>query len=236
MDLKNRIMKTKYYIIFLGLIGLLASCEIDNFDEPQSFLAGNVVYNGTPVQVGINEVGFELWQPGFGKSGAIGVPLNEDGSFSSRLFDGNYKLVFVGGQGPFRTNVVNAQQLDTIFVDLKGDTSINIEVTPYFTFNSAQLTVSGNTINASCQLSKIISDATVENMTLFINKTQFVSNNNDFNIAQSNSDDVSDITNIDASVEIPELDTTQDYIFARIGVKIAGVEDLLFSPTEKITF
>tara|TARA_R110000868_G_scaffold82268_4_gene232420 strand:+ start:1801 stop:2490 length:690 start_codon:yes stop_codon:yes gene_type:complete len=229
-------MKAKYYIIFLGLMGLLASCEIDNFDEPQSFLTGGVMYNGTPVQVGINEVGFELWQPGFGKSGALGVPLNDDGSFSSRLFDGNYKLVFVGGQGPFRTNVINAQQLDTIYVNLKGDTSINIEVTPYFIFASSQIALSGNTINATCSLNKIISDATVERVTLYINKTQFVSNNNDFNIAQSNSADVSNITSISASVDIPEFSTTQNYIFARIGVKIAGVEDLLFSPTEKITF
>ena len=81
MDLKNRIMKAKYYIIFLGLMGLLVSCEIDNFDEPQSFLTGSVMYSGTPIQVGVNEVGFELWQPGFGKSGALGVPLNDDGSF-----------------------------------------------------------------------------------------------------------------------------------------------------------
>jgi len=236
MDLKNRIMKTKYYIIFLGLMGLLGSCEIDNYDAPESFLTGSVVYNGKPIQVGVNEVGFELWQPGFGKSGAIGVPLNDDGSFSSKLFNGNYKLVFNGGQGPFETKIVNAQQLDTIFIDLNGNTAINIEVLPYFIFSAYQISKSGNTINASCNLNKIISDATVERVTLYINKTQFVSNNNDLKEAESNSTDVSDITNISASVEIPQFEKTQNYIFARIGVKIAGVEDLLFSPTEKITF
>jgi hypothetical protein len=27
---------------------------------------------------------------------------------------------------------------------------------------------------------------------------------------------------------------TQNYVFARIGVKIAGVEDLIFSPVQKV--
>lgn len=236
MDSKSNIMKTTYYLFFIGLIGILSACEKDNFNEPESFLTGNLVYNGTPLQVGVNEVGFELWQPGFGKLGPLGVSVQQDGSFSSRLFDGDYKLVFGGGQGPFRTKVLNAKQLDTLFVAVRGNTHVDVEVTPYFMFSAAQIALNGNSVEGSCQLQAIIPDAVVERVTLYINTTQFVSNSNDYNIAQANSGDISNLGSITVSVPLPELSPAQNYVFARIGVKIAGVEDLLFSPTERITF
>tara|TARA_R110002020_G_scaffold114593_3_gene263574 strand:+ start:98641 stop:99351 length:711 start_codon:yes stop_codon:yes gene_type:complete len=236
MDPKSNIMKTAYYLILIGLIGSFTACEKDNFNEPESFLTGSIVYNGVPLQMGVNEVDFELWQPGFGKLGPLGVSVQQDGSFSSRLIDGDYKLVFGGGQGPFRTKVVDAQQLDTLFVAVRGNTQVEVEVTPYFIFNTAEVGMNGNTVEASCQLQSIIQEAVVERVTLYVNTTQFVSNSNDYNIAQANSGDVSNLGNITVSVALPEISPAQNYVFARIGVKIEGVEDMLFSPTERLTF
>jgi len=72
----------------------------------------------------------------------------------------------------------------------------------------------------------------VESVTLFLNATTLVSNNGDYNIAQANAD-LSDLSNLDFSTAIPD-NYNDPYIFARVGVKIVGVEDLIFSPVEKI--
>src|SRR5690606_10705728 len=128
----------RYSIVILGIAVLLHSCEdIDNFEEPNTILTGHVSYQGDSIYLGNNEVEFELWQSGFGKLVPIAVRLDQHGAYSARLFDGQYKLVFVGGQGPFRTNVINQQQRDTIFVDLKGDQQETIEVIPYFMVRNA---------------------------------------------------------------------------------------------------
>ncbi|RYY21899.1 MAG: DUF3823 domain-containing protein, partial [Chitinophagaceae bacterium] len=48
-----------------------------------------------------------------------------------------------------------------------------------------------------------------------------------------------DITNPDAismTVNVPTISPVQNYVFARIGLKIQGVEDMIFSPVVKLTF
>lgn len=227
----------KYSIVLLGIATLLHSCEdIDNFDEPKTFLTGHVSYQGDSIYLGNNEVEFQLWQSGFGKLTPLGVRLDQDGTFSARLFDGQYKLVFVKGQGPFRTNIINDQQLDTILIDLKGDQQTAIEVTPYFMVRNANFQNTASTISGSCAIEQIITDVdakTVERVTLYVNETQFVSDNGDFNAARADAD-INDLSSINVTVNLPEHLTSKPYVFARFGVKIAGVEDMIYSKVEKI--
>ncbi|MEJ7587860.1 MAG: DUF3823 domain-containing protein [Ferruginibacter sp.] len=86
----------------------------------------------------------------------------------------------------------------------------------------------------------MVVDATAKNIeyvTLFINKTQFVSGG-DYNIANAgmSGNDIVDPNNITLNVTIPDIVPTQNYVFARIGVKIENVEDLIFSPVQKLSF
>jgi hypothetical protein len=37
-------------------------------------------------------------------------------------------------------------------------------------------------------------------------------------------------------VSVPAISPAQAYVFARIGLKIAGVEERIFSPVKKITY
>ena len=229
--------RVKYIIALLGIAVLLHSCEdIDNFEEPNTILTGNVSYQGDSIYLGNNEVEFQLWQPGFGTLVPIAVRLDQQGAYSARLFDGQYKLVFVDGQGPFRTPVINPQQQDTIFIDLKGDQQTTIEVTPYFMIRNTEILKSGNSITGSCSIEQIITDAdakTVERVTLYVNETLFVSDNGDYNDARVDAD-ISDLNSLNMSVDLPENLTSKSYVFARIGVKIAGVEDMIYSKVEKI--
>lgn len=230
-------MKLKYSIFILGALTFLASCDkVDNYEEPDAFFTGQVVYNNEPIRVGSNQVDFQLWQSGFGKETPLGVTLDQEGKFSARLYSGDYRLAFVKGQGPFRTNIINEQQLDTIFVDLNGNTEMNIEVTPYYLIESAEFTKSGTTIVGKCSINKIIADSDakdIERVTLYVNKTQFVSDNGDYNIIASDGD-FSDLNNINISVDLPETTVNREQLYARIGVRMVGVEDMIFSPVEKI--
>jgi hypothetical protein len=38
------------------------------------------------------------------------------------------------------------------------------------------------------------------------------------------------------SVTVPAIIPTQTFVYARIGLKIAGLEDMIFSPLQKVTF
>lgn len=226
------------YILWAMPAVLFASCKKDNYAPPQSKFTGAITYQGDTINVGTEQVTFELWQSGFGKLTPINVNVDQDGTFSSLLFNGQYKLDFPGGQGPFMTDHIDTKSgTDTLSVSLNGSTSVNIEVEPYYMIRNPSFSLSGNTITGTCKLEQIIKDENakgIDQVTLYINKTQFVDNNNNIASADIGGGDIVDMNNISLHVNVPDMVPTQDYVFARIGVKISNVEDWLFSPVVKI--
>ncbi|MFI2743815.1 DUF3823 domain-containing protein [Zhouia sp. PK063] len=233
-------MKTIYYIAFIALAGIVSSCGIDNFDGPETYLSGNVVYQGEPIQVANGEVRFQLWQPGYGNPGAIDVNIKQDGSYSSLLFDGDYKLIFTGNDGPFKPYYNSQSDNDTVYFTLKGDKKMDIEVTPYYLIKNAQFSTDGNMVTANCNIDQIITGTdsrNVERVTLYLNTTEFVSDrsNSQYNGNIAHADgDFSNLSNISISVDVPTTVPSRNYIYARIGIKIQGIDDMIFSPVEKI--
>lgn len=230
-------MKAKFYILLFSVLFLVTACELDNFNEPDAILSGNIEYNGEAIPVARNQVRFELWQSGYETPAPIDVAVAQDGSFSSRLFSGDYKLVFLPNEGPFKAPT------DTIYFGLSGDHNMDLQVTPYHLIRNASFSHSAGTINATCAVDQIVTGADakdVERVTLIINRTLFVDANSggEGSIAQVDAADISDLNNIAMAVEIPDDPTKpdQDYIFARIGVKVLGVEDMIYTQVEKITF
>jgi hypothetical protein len=198
-------------IIALGVIGLfLASCAKDNYSEPGSKFEGKLVYKGEAVNVSYNDVTFQLWEPGWQKKGEINVAVDQDGTYSSMLFNANYKLVIPKNQGPFMSPTNAETKSDTILVNLSGSKVMDIEVMP-----------DANAKN-------------IERVNLYVNKTQFV----DFrsNVASAELAGASVIVGntITLKATVPAITPTQNYVFARIGLKIAGVEDMIFSPVVKV--
>tara|TARA_R110000744_G_scaffold374490_1_gene487319 strand:- start:19847 stop:20536 length:690 start_codon:yes stop_codon:yes gene_type:complete len=228
-------MKSKIYFLLLGTLLLVTSCELDNFNEPDAFLTGSIVYNGEAIPVARNQVRFELWQSGYDAPAPIDVAIAQDGSFSSRLFSGDYKLSFLATEGPFKAPT------DTIYFSLNGNTAKDFEVNPYVMIRNSQFSHASGVVSGSCSIEQIITGADakdVERVTLVINRTQFVDTNSggEGSLAQVDAD-ISDFNNISMSVEIPTDATKpdQNYIFARIGVKLQGVEDMIYTHVEKVT-
>lgn len=224
---------------FLGLAALVSGCKFDNYAAPSSEFRGRIVYKGEPIGVEYNNVNFELWEPGWGKSGAINVAVNQDGSFSSVLFDGTYKLVIPPYQGPFKSLKNTETQSDTIPLAMRGSRTLDLEVLPYYMIRNAKFSGGEGKVGATCALEKIITDASgkaIERVSLYVSKTAFVDTRTSVASQTIEGKDLKDPSAVQLQVTIPALTPSQNYVFARIGVKVAGVEDLLLSPIEKITY
>jgi hypothetical protein len=230
-------MKSHLQHILLILIVTTAACKKDNYDPPTSKLSGKLAYKGEAIGVEYNQVKFELYQDGFGKTGPIAEVFAQDGSYSLLLFNGDYKFIIPNGQGPFQWKQTPAGAPDTTFITVSGNQELDIEVTPYYMIRNPQVKVAGGNAAGTCKIEKIITGASardIENVSLYINKTQFVSGADNVAVKTVNGSDITDPNNVNLSVAIPTLNPSQNYVFARIGVKIVGVEDRIFSPLVKL--
>lgn len=230
-------MKDKVnYIILLVLGTVLMACEKDNYEPPNALLSGRLLYQGEPIYVEYDRVSYDLYQDGFGKTGPLGSTFTSEGEFSQLLFDGDYKMVIPSGQGPFVPLQTDAGA-DTLRIALRGSTTQDIEVTPFWMIRNPQLTASSGNVTGTFALEQIATGDNardIENVTLYVSKTAFA--NSQTNVASTTvgAGDIADVASVSLSAEVPTLVPTQNYVFASIGVKFAGVDDLIFSPTQKI--
>lgn len=207
---------------------LLAGCAKDNVDPPKSNLTGRVVYQDEAVGVRTNGVQLELWQRGYQLFTKIPVFVAQDGSYSATLFDGNYKLVRLRDNGPWANNT------DSITVEVRGNTIVDVPVQPYFVVRNATFSKSGNVVTGSCQVSQATTGRNIESVTMFVNTTQFVDTNNSL-IGRDNKTGTA-LGNLSQplnfSFTLPS--TVRSVCYVRIGVKTQGVGELYYSPVQKI--
>lgn len=230
-------MKRTFQHIALAVLCLAAfSCKKDNYEEPKSTLSGKFHYQGEAIQVQYDQVPFELYQYGFGKVGPINGTLSQEGTYSHVLFDGDYKLVVRSGQGPFLWPQTGGKS-DTLSISLNGSKTLDIEVRPYYMVRIPKFTVTGRNINATFKAEKIITDSNakdIERVNVYVNKTQFVSGSDNIASRGYAADAIIDPANIEFNKFIAPISPTQNYVFVRVGIKIAGVEDMIFSPVQKV--
>ncbi|HWV67550.1 DUF3823 domain-containing protein [Chitinophaga sp.] len=232
-------MRTKIQYAVLIALGIFsASCKKDNYKAPSSTFNGRLVYQGEPINVSYNDVYFELWESGWGTRTPINVSVSQDGSFSALLFNAAYKLVIPSSQGPFISIPDKTTNTDTIPLTISGNLRQDIEVMPYYMIRSPKFTAAAKKLTATFSAEKIIKDVNardIDRVFLYVSKTQFVDNRNSIKTAELAGADITDPANISLQLDIPDLQPAQATVFARIGLKIAGVEDLLFSPVQEIT-
>lgn len=221
---------THYIKFFIPLIALsFASCEIDNYEPPTSMLTGTVVYDGKPIGVRSGGVQLELWQPGFALNTKIPVNVDQDGRFAASLFDGTYKLTFLAGNGPW---VVST---DTIVVNLSGSADITVPAEPYYTIGDETIARNGESIEASFRTLAVNESRALESVGLYIGTTTVLDNINNKQKVELPAADITSLDEpIDLAVTLGADLSARAYVFARIGVRTSGVNEMLFSPVFKI--
>ncbi|WP_153796655.1 DUF3823 domain-containing protein [Foetidibacter luteolus] len=227
------------HIAVIALCAVAVSCKKDNYKEPTSKLSGRIVYQGEPIGVENYQVPYELYQYGFGKVGPIGSSFTQEGNFSAMLFDGEYKLIIPNGQGPFMWKKTAGGAPDSVSISLRGSQEIDLDVMPFYMIRTPQITGGSNKVTGTFKAEKIITGADakdIENVVLYINRTQFVSGGDNIASAGRNGGDITDLNNITLTVDVPSITPAQNYVFARLSIKIAGVEDRIFSPVVKVTY
>jgi hypothetical protein len=235
-------MKNSFkYFLVAGLAAMTFSCEKDNYAPPSDMLSGSLLYKGDSIYVERNSVHFQIYQYGFGKVGPVSTDetFAQDGSYSAALFNGSYKLMIPSGDGPFMWPKTASGTPDSVSIDLQGNKTVDLEVTPFWMVRNAAIAASGGNVNATFKAEKIVTDANakdIERVSLYINKTQFVAGSNSIAHTDLNGIDITDLNNISMSVAIPSMTPTQNYVFARVGIKLIGVEDMIFSPLMQVSF
>jgi hypothetical protein len=224
-------MKSKIYSFFTLLLAVatLAGCKYDNQEPPKSFITGRIVYNGQPVEVRSNNVRLELWQPGYALFQKVDIHVAQDGSFSANVFDGTYKITRLKGNGPW------ADQTDTIEVQLNGNAVVDVPVTPYFVITDTNLKKNGNAVEATFNVEKVHASGNLEAVHLYLGNTVIVDQNNNTQSVRLAAGDVDLSQPITLSAAIPApAGVARSYVYARIGVKTAGVGEQIYSTPVKI--
>lgn len=243
--------RTYNYILGLLLIFALASCALDNYEPPKSFLKGRLVYNGEPVMVGDRQVEFRAVEPGYARVNPLPIYVAEDGSFSTLFFDSTYKLYFLNGEGPFKPKLNPETQSDTIIVSLQGSKTMDIEVTPYYMVRNPQFSYdkAAKTVTATLKVEQIITGAgalNVESVVITLHKTSLINGREDgyrddekkwrnSRTTSLSRNDIATLDNVSITGILPDYYLpSQNYVYARVGVKIVGLNDMVFSPVQKI--
>ena len=171
MNMKKIIIKTA---AFATLIAGLSACGYDNFNEPESTLKGSIQYNGQNVRVkGTgNTIQLKLYQSGYELKSPITIFVDQDGNFSTKLFNGDYKLVTKDKNGPW----VNSR--DTIEVKVKGNTSITVNVTPYFIISNPACSLNGSSGSASFNIEQVVSSTTISYGYVIVGHTSLIDEQN----------------------------------------------------------
>jgi hypothetical protein len=222
-------MKNISYIILFSLVALF-SCKKDNYEAPASRLSGRVIFQNQPVGVRSDGVQLELWQRGFSLFTKIPVFVAQDGTFSATLFDGDYKLVRLRGNGPWIDNT------DSISVKVSGNTQVDVPVVPHFNLNNVSFNKSGTTITATFTVQQVTATSVLERVNLYLGTTMIVDNTKQDASAEKVAADIVIGQPGTISVTVPAALASRNFMYARVAVKTSGVGEALFSAPYRIDF
>jgi len=243
-------MKRKLVITIASivLVCIFSGCKKDNYKAPESTITGRIVYQGQPIGVRSNGVTLELWQHGYQLFNKVSIPVAQDGSYSIKIFDGEYLLTRLKGNGPWM------DQTDSIQINLKGTANVDVPVTPYFTvandvftFNKADSTITG-TFN----ITQVVAGKAIEKISFHVSTTNIVDLTNQIPFASIDVNPPANALTAPVTLKIdirPRMYTASNqataallmgdilrkkYAFVRFGVKPVGVGERVYTVVKKI--
>ena len=220
----KKIMKAT---VLLAGAWLMQGCGLDNYDEPEAQFSGRVTYQGEPLQLRHGSIKFDLEQDRYELGDKIEVAIAQEGTFAARIFPGEYRFVPRPGNGPW------TDDCQPVEFTIKGGKQLDFEVVPYYLLRNSNITLSGNTLNGVCSVKSIAGGKAIEAMTLFVGKTRFVDDRGGRSVVTSNFEQPAEGVN-NISVNIKEVVDKYPVLYARIGLKIHGVDERIYTEIVKI--
>lgn len=170
---------------------------------------------------------FDLEQDSYELGDKIEVAIAQEGTFAARIFPGDYRFVPRPGNGPW------TDDCQPVEFTIKGGKQLDFEVVPYYLLRNSNITLSGNTLNGVCSVKSIAGGKAIEAMTLFVGKTRFVDDRGGRSVVTSNFEQPAEGVN-NVSVNIKEIVDKYPVLYARIGLKIHGVDERIYTEIVKI--
>ena len=220
----KKIMKAT---VLLAGAWLMQGCGLDNYDEPEAQFSGRVTYQGEPLQLRHGSIKFDLEQDSYELGDKIEVAIAQEGTFAARIFPGEYRFVPRPGNGPW------TDDCQPVEFTIKGGKQLDFEVVPYYLLRNSNITLSVNTLNGVCSVKSIAVGKAIEAMTLFVGKTRFVDDRGGRSVVTSNFEQPAEGVN-NISVNIKEIVDKYPVLYARIGLKIHGVDERIYTEIVKI--
>ena len=220
----KKIMKAT---VLLAGAWLMQGCGLDNYDEPEAQFSGRVTYQGEPLQLRHGSIKFDLEQDSYELGDKIEVAIAQEGTFAARIFPGDYRFVPRPGNGPW------TDDCQPVEFTIKGGKQLDFEVVSYYLLRNSNITLSGNTLNGVCSVKSIAGGKAIEAMTLFFGKTRFVDDRGGRSVVTSNFEQPAEGVN-NVSVNIKEIVDKYPVLYARIGLKIHGVDERIYTEIVKI--
>ncbi len=206
----------KYSSIYLSILALASlfsmGCEYDNFEAPKSTLSGTIVYEGNPVSVRTGGTRLQLWEDGHELRTPMDVFIDHEGHFSASLFDGTYKLV-TNGDAPW-----SPRNLDTVEVTVRGNTVVDIPVTPYFVLENESFTAAGTTLNAQFAIRRVVPNANVSRVALYVGHSILTDQGRFEHRVEMDAGNIQVGQPLSMSTTLPASLANLDYVFVRVGV------------------
>lgn len=233
--------------IALFLITILAitftSCEYDNFDEPNAIISGKIVYEGNAICVKNDQVTFRLYEPGWELSAStyMNVQVAQDGTFSASVFKGkNYCLIRQNNIGPW----VNPSSSDTIFViNCAKNEVVEMPVTPYYLLANASITCSNKIVSGTCSVREVTGGRNIEYVGLYAGRNIIVDNTYNFGEAGAVTTTASVGDQVSLTLNLSGLQVSSTtgslpssgFIYARMGLKIEGIDAMVYTEPFKLS-
>lgn len=246
-------MKSSAILVAALSVTVLGGCnifEIDNYDAPTTLLTGRVVYQGEPVGVRSNGVQLELWQPSpeFELNQKIPIYVDQDGSFSAMIFDGDYQINLLANNGPWVSNTTR------IPLTVSGNMSVDIPVVPHYNVRNPAITFNPTgggphgTIQATFTVDQIDTSRQLEYVGVYIGDKLFVDRNIGYAISNAVRERARTAiqtqlnTNAPITISVPlpanvyetNSPDRRKHVFVRVGVKTVGLAEMLFTPVQRI--
>lgn len=214
----------RFACLSLILVASLTACEFDNYPAPDAELTGRIVYDDQPVGVRQNAIQLELWQDGYELRREIPVNVHQDGTFAAKLFDGEYKLVLKENTGPWKNDA------DTVVVMLNGSESLDVGVEPYFVVSGEAFTLDGTTLTATFDVERVVDGSELERVGLYVGASHFVDSRYHATRIEQPAALESSPGGFTLTLDLADAFADEEQLFARIAVKTAGVEEMLYTP------